>query len=375
MKKRILSLLAALALCLAMAGCTISTPDSVGRIGQVEISSGMYLLVQYQAYYEAQAFASEEQQGLSVRDFLKETITVTDEATGESSDWLASDYVADRVLTNLQYYAAVRTRFAELGGALTEAEIAAADSTAQQIWDANSELYAKNGFGLATIREYEYTLTMADDLLQLVYGPQGESPVSDETLTRHVQEEMVYGFYASVPLYDTSTYALDEETSAQAREICQEAVDAYNALVAETPELDASGIYTNFYLVLMTYLPNAYSACGNTFDSSQSFLNSGFFTESVLESYYSQDAADVIRSTALGQAVLVDASSYGCELFVRADPLSSSTLDDVRDTALQDLMGEALQEDLYAAGAALENSLDAAAMKKLPAGRIVLSLS
>lgn len=375
MKKRILSLLAALGLTLGLAGCTISTPDTVGTIGDVSISSGMYLLSQYQAYNAALGYASDDQQGLSVKAFLKETITITDEETGESKDWLVSDYVAEETRRNLQYYAAVKTRFAALGGELTQEEIDAADQTAQQIWDANTELYEANGFGLVTIQEYEYTLTMADNLLELVYGPEGETPVSDEELTSYVENDMIYGYYTSVPLYNTETYASDEELSTEAKGYVQAAVDQYNTLAAESGADSNTVIYANLYTALSDNLPGAYAAFDNTYTADDA-IDASFFTDTVLSSYYTEEQGEAIRSAAVGEAVLLDGSSYSCEVFVRAFPLENNTLDDVRDIALQDMKGTALQESLYDFGAGeLADGLDSGAMAKMPASRVVLSVS
>lgn len=375
MKKRILSLLAALGLTLGLAGCTISTPDTVGTIGDVSISSGMYLLSQYQAYNAALGYASDDQQDLSVKAFLKETITITDEETGESKDWLVSDYVAEETRRNLQYYAAVKTRFAALGGELTQEEIDAADQTAQQIWDANTELYEANGFGLVTIQEYEYTLTMADNLLELVYGPEGETPVSDEELTSYVENDMIYGYYTSVPLYNTETYASDEELSTEAKGYVQAAVDQYNTLAAESGADSNTVIYANLYTALSDNLPGAYAAFDNTYTADDS-IDASFFTDTVLSSYYTEEQGEAIRSAAVGEAVLLDGSSYSCEVFVRAFPLENNTLDDVRDIALQDMKGTELQESLYDFGAnELADGLDSGAMAKMPASRVVLSVS
>lgn len=375
MKKRILSLLAALGLTLGLAGCTISTPDTVGTIGDVSISSGMYLLSQYQAYNAALGYASDDQQDLSVKAFLKETITITDEETGESKDWLVSDYVAEETRRNLQYYAAVKTRFAALGGELTQEEIDAADQTAQQIWDANTELYEANGFGLVTIQEYEYTLTMADNLLELVYGPEGETPVSDEDLTSYVENDMIYGYYTSVPLYNTETYASDEELSTEAKGYVQAAVDQYNTLAAESGADSNTVIYANLYTALSDNLPGAYAAFDNTYTADDS-IDASFFTDTVLSSYYTEEQGEAIRAAAVGEAVLLDGSSYSCEVFVRAFPLENNTLDDVRDIALQDMKGTELQESLYDFGAGeLADGLDSGAMAKMPASRVVLSVS
>ena len=57
MKHKLLALLCAAALAFGLAGCVLSTPDTVGSIGNVEISSGLYLLAQYNAYQSAAKLA------------------------------------------------------------------------------------------------------------------------------------------------------------------------------------------------------------------------------------------------------------------------------------------------------------------------------
>ena len=84
MKKKLPALLCALALILSLAGCVISTPDTVGTIGDMEITSGLYLLAQYNAYQSAANLASSDQDAANVKSFLKETIT-TDPDSGETA--------------------------------------------------------------------------------------------------------------------------------------------------------------------------------------------------------------------------------------------------------------------------------------------------
>ena len=45
MKKKLLALICALALVFSLVGCTISAPDTVGSIGDFEITSGMHSTV------------------------------------------------------------------------------------------------------------------------------------------------------------------------------------------------------------------------------------------------------------------------------------------------------------------------------------------
>ena len=138
MKKKLIALVCALALAVGLVGCSLSTPDSVGTIGDVDIPSGLYLLAQFDAYQTAADLASDEQDASKVSSFLKATITV-DDATGETA--VVSDYVAQKTLENLESYAAIETRFDALGGVLTPDEEAQADSYASQLMEQNGDLY------------------------------------------------------------------------------------------------------------------------------------------------------------------------------------------------------------------------------------------
>jgi len=84
MKKKLLALVCALALTVSLVGCALSTPDTVGKIGDFEVTSGLYLLAQYDAYQQAAQLADSEQDTSKVNSFLKATIT-TDADTGETA--------------------------------------------------------------------------------------------------------------------------------------------------------------------------------------------------------------------------------------------------------------------------------------------------
>ena len=47
-----------------------STPDTVGKIGDFEVTSGLYLLAQYDAYQQAAQLADSEQDTSKVKSFL-----------------------------------------------------------------------------------------------------------------------------------------------------------------------------------------------------------------------------------------------------------------------------------------------------------------
>ena len=74
-KTKLFSLAMAVSMVLALAGCAMSAPSTVGSIGGVEIPAGIYLLAQYNAYQSAANLASSDQDAANVKSFLKEIIT------------------------------------------------------------------------------------------------------------------------------------------------------------------------------------------------------------------------------------------------------------------------------------------------------------
>lgn len=366
MKKKLPALLCALALILSLAGCIISTPDTVGTIGDVEITSGLYLLAQYNAYQSAANLASSDQDTANVKSFLKETIT-TDPDSGETAT--VSDYVADQTQKNLELYAAVESRFDELGGQLTEAEESQADSYASQLMDQYADAYKANGIGLETLKHFERILLKSNDLLELVYGQNGETPVSDADLTSHLETSMYELAYYTVPLYNTSTYAFaDDDQKAEMLSLAQAAVDSYNAAAPD----DAAAQFAAFNAAASNALSGIYAVLDSTVPAdSTTSLQTELLGSSTLDSTFTAEgSADAIRALHCGDAVAVQYSSLSLIMAVRLDPLDGSSLDAVRSQVLSDLKSDELADALADYGASMEHHLDAPAMNKLPASKI-----
>ena len=366
MKKKLPALLCALALILSLAGCVISTPDTVGTIGDMEITSGLYLLAQYNAYQSAANLASSDQDAANVKSFLKETIT-TDPDSGETAT--VSDYVADQTQKNLELYAAVESRFDELGGQLTEAEESQADSYASQLMDQYADTYKANGIGLETLKHFERILLKSNDLLELVYGQNGETPVSDADLTSHLETSMYELAYYTVPLYNTSTYAFaDDDQKAEMLSLAQAAVDSYNATAPD----DAAAQFAAFNAAASNALSGIYAVLDSTVPAdSTTSLQTELLGSSTLDSTFTAEgSADAIRALHCGDAVAVQYSSLSLIMAVRLDPLDGSSLDAVRSQVLSDLKSDELADALADYGASMEHHLDAPAMNKLPASKI-----
>ena len=371
MKKKLLALICALSLAFSLTGCLFSTPDSVGTIGTVDITSGLYLLAQYNAYQEAADLASSDQDTTDVKAFLKETITV-DSDSGETAT--VSDYVSQKTLENLETYAAVETRFDELGGQLTEDEENQADSYASQLMDQYGDTYKANGIGLTTLQRFERILIKSGDLLELVYGPEGETPVSDSELTDHLRNNMYELAYYVVPLYNSSTYAFaDDDQTSEMLGLVQNAVDQTNALAALCPDLsdsEASSSLLNYFSgVVSSALPDVYAVLDSTYSSAS--LQTELIGDATVTSAFTADgAADTIRSLSIGQATALQYNGYAMMVALRLDPLSLNSLDNLRTQALNDMKSDELQDALASYGASLDHNLSSSAMNKMPASKI-----
>lgn len=376
MKKKLIALVCALALAVGLVGCSLSTPDSVGTIGEVDIPSGLYLLAQFDAYQTAADLASDDQDATKVSSFLKATITV-DDATGETA--VVSDYVAQKTLENLESYAAIETRFDELGGVLTPDEETQADSYASQLMEQYGDTYKANGIGLNTVQRFERILIKSSDLLELVYGVDGETPVSDADLTSHLENNMYELAYYTIPLYNTSTYAsADEDQTSEMLDLVQDAVDQTNAYAASLTGLSdsdfSSALLGYFSSVVTSALPEVYAVLGSTYSSDSTAPSLELIGDSTVTSAFTAEgAADTIRGLSIGQAAAVKYNSYALMAALRLDPLSLKALDDLRGQVLNDMKGEELSEALTAYGASLEHNLSSSAMNRMPASKIVNS--
>ena len=377
MKKKLIALLAAVAMVFSLAACG-STPDSVGTIGTVDITSGLYLLAQYDAYQKAADLATSEQDATDVKAFLKQTITV-DADSGETA--AVSDYVSQKTMENLETYAAIETRFEELGGQLTAEEEAQADSYASQLMDQYGDTYKANGIGLNTVQRFERILIKSSDLIDLVYGVDGETPVSDADLTSHLENNMYELAYYTIPLYNTSTYAFaDDDQTTEMLNLTQPAIDEVNSYAATLADLsdstNSSMLIGAFSGVVTSALPDIYKVLDSTYSSDSDAPSLELIGDSTVTSAFTADgAADTVRSLSIGQAAALKYNGYAMMAVLRLDPLSLNSLDNLRGQVLNDMKGEELSEALTAYGASLEHNLSSSAMNRMPASKIVNSSS
>lgn len=371
LRAKFLSLGMAMLLLLAASGCTITTPSSVGSIDDVEIPAGIYLLAQYNAYNTASSDA-DLATGESARD-VKAVLRA--ECTGTIGDEEVTtdgaDYIAQLTLRSLEYYAAVETMFDELGGVLDDAATSEAADTAASVWESNGDLYAANGISQATIEQYLLNNQKAQACLELLYGENGQTPVTEAEYTDYLQNECLYIDEVQLPLFDANTYAFaDEEQAAEIQALAEECAATLNEWA--TAEQGRSERQVSMIEAASEYIPRTGEILGATMESAQAlqYISSQLMTPDTLTSYGDSltEAADAAGENTwftydTGMSVAVMCS---------VDPLEAYSLQELIEgyDLLRTMKGTEMDNQFYAEGAALAHNLDQSAMNTYKPGNI-----
>ena len=371
LRAKFLSLGMAMLLLLAASGCTITTPSSVGSIGDVEIPAGIYLLAQYNAYNTASGDA-DLATGESARD-VKAVLRA--ECTGTIGDEEVTtdgaDYIAQLTLRSLEYYAAVETMFDELGGVLDDAATSEAADTAASVWESNGDLYAANGISQATIEQYLLNNQKAQACLELLYGENGQTPVTEAEYTDYLQNECLYIDEVQLPLFDANTYAFaDEEQAAEIQALAEECAATLNEWA--TAEQGRSERQVSMIEAASEYIPRTGEILGATMESAQAlqYISSQLMTPDTLTSY--GDSLTEAADAAGENTWFTYDTSMSVAVMCSVDPLEAYSLQELIEgyDLLRTMKGTEMDNQFYAEGAALAHNLDQSAMNTYKPGNI-----
>ncbi len=377
MKKKFISLGLALAMLLGVAGCNITTPATVGSIGGVEIPAGIYLLAQYNAYSTAASNAdlATGETSNDVSAVLKADVTGTIGDEEVTTD--GADYISRLTLRTIEYYAAVEAKFDELGATLEDAATAEAAESADSMWESNGDLYEANGISKDTLEKYLLNAQKAQVCMEMIYGENGQQPVTDAEYETFLQEECRYIDSVYLPLVDYSTYSF--ASSEQAAAIDAIADQCLSDLQASaSADVDSTDAYSSMYMAASEYLPQVMEVMGSTdFDASQSvyYIGSQLYAPSNLSSYDDGEGGnlltDAVDEAGYGNWVKVDLGT-AIALVRKVEPLKQGSLSTYKETydLLSEMKSDAFMDELYAEGAAMEHQLDEGAMNTYKASNI-----
>lgn len=240
--------------------------------------------------------------------------------------------------------------------------------------DQYGDTYKANGIGLETLQRFERILLKSTDLLDLVYGTNGETPVSDADLTSHLENQMYKLAYYSIPLYNSSTYAFaDDDQKDTMLRLAQAAADSYNA----SAPADAVRQFTAFHEVSSAALCRHLRRAG----LHRPHRRHRFPADRAAEQQHPRLGVLHRRLCRHHPQPVLRSGRRPCSILPLHDagrpsrPLDGAALDDVRAQVLADMKSDELQDALAAYGASMEHSLDSSAMGKLPARKIAAASS
>ena len=376
-KTKLFSLGMAASMLLALGGCAMSTPANVGSIGGVEIPAGVYLLAQYNSYNTASGLAdlATGETANDVKVVLKAQCTGT--INGEEVTTDGADYISQLTTHAIEYFAAVEKEFDELGGVLDDAATAEAANSADSLWNSNGDLYTANGISKSTVETYLLNAQKAKAILNLTYGADGTSPVTEAEYTDYVNNDCYYVETVQFPLVNYSSYSLaTDDQKSQIEDIAAQCLAELNEqATAETASNSA------LYTAAMNYVPQAMSAMGSTIESARAvyYAGSKLYTPDDLSSFGGDgynNLTDPLDEIPLGTWTTID---LGTTLLVarRIDPLKTYTVDQLNSMydMLTSMKSDEIQDKLYADGAALEHNLDSSAINTYSASKIKKTVS
>ena len=376
-KTKLFSLGMAASMLLDLGGCAMSAPANVGSIGGVEIPAGVYLLAQYNSYNTASGLAdlATGETANDVKAVLKAQCTGT--INGEEVTTDGADYISQLTTHAIEYFAAVEKEFDELGGVLDDAATAEAANSADSLWNSNGDLYTANGISKSTVETYLLNAQKAKAILNLTYGADGTSPVTEAEYTDYVNNDCYYVETVQFPLVNYSSYSLaTDDQKSQIEDIAAQCLAELNEqATAETASNSA------LYTAAMNYVPQAMSAMGSTIESAQAvyYAGSKLYTPDDLSSFGGDgynNLTDPLDEIPLGTWTTID---LGTTLLVarRIDPLKTYTVDQLNSMydMLTSMKSDEIQDKLYADGAALEHNLDSSAINTYSASKIKKTVS
>ena len=208
MKVKILSLFFCITTILFLfAGC--STPSSVGTVGDVEIPSGLYLMLQLNAYEQAAQKVED-----SKKPILKQTVDETP----------AKDWIEEKTLQNVQRYAGILSLSQEMNITLAQSDETLIENTLENEWNYYEEYYTKNGIGKETLRAFLESEQKAILLLEQIYGVNGTEPVSEEELNKYIETNYSGISYFSLPLITSDYTIANDEQKEKIREVAKDSI-------------------------------------------------------------------------------------------------------------------------------------------------------
>ena len=184
LKKTAALLLAGLFATLSMTGCVGNLYADVAKVDDTDISSGLYLAIQYDAYNRAKSFLED-----SDKDVLKQKVE------GQN----ASAWIRSETEKTMREYVCVRRLCREKGITLDETGSQRVQEMGQY-WTYLEQIYKENGIAFVSLERFLTMTELKRQLMLNLYDEGGDLYVPDEQLKTEYAEAYAHIRSVSVPL-------------------------------------------------------------------------------------------------------------------------------------------------------------------------------
>lgn len=158
------------------------------------------------------------------------------------------EYIADKAMTDTKEYAAINAKFDELGLKLDEETVKSINSNINDAWDTYKDDYEKRGISKESVKNVQKTSSKRQQLFDYYYAKDGKEAVSDDELTKYVEENYIRYKVLSIPKASAST--TDESSQAEdSSSTVDENKELFDKYLKEAKKLD----FENFDKVIDEY--------------------------------------------------------------------------------------------------------------------------
>lgn len=315
----------------SFAGC--STPANAGKVGETDIPSGLYLLMQLNAYEDAASKVED-----ASKPVLKQTIDETP----------AEEWINQKTVENVQRYAGILALSEEHNITLSEEDEEMIATALEHQWDLYEPHYTQNGIGKETLKKGLESEQKSALLLDAIYGKTGTEAVSESDLNAYIEKNFADISFFSLPAM-TPDYKFADET--QKEELKKEAENAKTRLErGEDMETVAQDSVKKAYEILGASMPALEGSLVE--NSTVSLINN---TESELLKAVFDTEKDKFGTA-------MDSSGLGVIVFQRQELKNK---DEVSEAALFSMKNDELNQRLVKKGEELGTNLDESARKAL----------
>lgn len=305
MTKRITALAILLALVLTLGGC--HNTNYVAKAGDIEITPGVYLMIQLNAYNALAEKMNVEDtfSDLSIAKQMKQ-LSPLDDRTAES-------WMYDLTMQDMTTYIAIEKLFTDLKFTLTDEDLASIKTDSEKLYASYQTYYEDNGIGIDSYKLWLTNQYKGKMVFKSIYYEDGTSPVSIAD-----QKAAFLENYASIKSIQIPYYNYDE-TEGYTSKPAEEITDLKNSAAEMVRRMNEEG--TDIDVINAEWdVEQGYSEEGEAIDA----LTMDTFDMDT--SYYTGTMITQLKALEIGKAAYTDDTNYLTFIvYKKYNPLETDT--------------------------------------------------